>query len=170
MQVNPTWKQAFIGFGSNLGDGRENILEAWSRLGVLPGVETEKLSAPYMTAPIGMVSDNIFTNAVGRITTTLSCGELLDNLLRLEKSLGRDRAGGPDRTIDLDLLYYDETVLSIEGLSVPHPEIQNRLFVLLPMNELAPELIHPVLKRSTADMLARILSEGQAAEKASWQY
>ncbi len=164
---------AFIGLGSNRGEGKKNLLEAWRRLGSGPGLTPIAISSPYRTSPVAKpglapLADVPFTNAVGAITTGLAPEELLRRLLAVEKEMGRDRGQGPDRTIDLDLLYYDETCLATPDLTLPHPEIPRRLFVLLPLCEIAPDHVHPGNGRSSRRMLRELDPADQRAEKLSW--
>ncbi|MDH5298798.1 MAG: 2-amino-4-hydroxy-6-hydroxymethyldihydropteridine diphosphokinase [Desulfobulbaceae bacterium] len=134
---------AFIGLGSNLGDGRANLREAWRRLGKTAGVTPLTLSSPYLTAPVGMPSEQWFTNAVGAMETTLAPQPLLDLLLGIERAMGRDRSKGEDRIVDLDLLFYNDLVQNSATLVLPHPEFHRRLFVLAPLAELAPDHVDP---------------------------
>ena len=156
----------FIGLGSNLGDGRANLRQAWQRLGGLAGLTPLSLSHPYRSAPVNLVSDHWFTNAVGVCETRLPPQELLAGLMRTETAMGRDRALGQDRVIDLDILYYDDRVEQDAELTLPHPEIENRLFVLAPLAELAPDHRHPVNGRTSLEMRQRVT--GQAVEQLSW--
>lgn len=146
--------RAFIGLGSNLGDGRQNLLLAWRKLQEEAGVALA-LSPPFLTEPVGMKSDFLFTNAVGILETELTPDVLLEKMLAVEALLGRDRQKGKDRTVDLDLLYYDDVVMKKHALSLPHPEIENRLFVLAPLANVAPDHIHPVLGQTTREMLEK---------------
>lgn len=158
----------FIGLGSNLGDGRANLREAWQRLVGLDGVTGIALSQAYRSAPLGLESAHWFTNAVGVCETRLAPQTLLASLLRIESDMGRDRAAGRDRVIDLDLLYYDDLVLQEPGLTLPHPEIANRLFVLQPLTELAPEHRHPLNGRTSREMRQQVA--GQEVERlSSWE-
>ncbi len=146
-----------IGLGSNLGDGQENLLEAWSRLGRLEGVTAGGLSSPYRTEPVGMTSPHWFTNAVGWLETNFEPLELLRRLLALEQELGRVRpaagdAGPADRPVDLDLLFYGEQVHNSQELVLPHPGIEERLFVLEPLAEILPHLVHPGQGRSVRQL------------------
>lgn len=157
--------RAYIGLGSNLGDGRNNLLEAWHRLGEQPGVTPLALSSPYLTRPVAkpewlaagrLVGSQVFTNGVGSIDSLLTPLELLVVLQTIEIDMGRNRAGTVDRPIDLDLLYYDELLLDTVELILPHPEIQNRRFVLTPFTEVAPEHLHPRLGLTSRQMLAAL--------------
>jgi len=160
---------AFIGLGSNLGDGRANLREAWKRLGATQGITVLGLSSPYETAPVGMESAHWFTNAVGALDTGLGPTELLAVLLAVERSLGRDRAKGQDRTVDLDLLFYDDLILNTPELVLPHPEIPGRLFVLTPLEELAPDHLHPLSGRTIRQLRRERNQSGQEIRKSNWQ-
>jgi 2-amino-4-hydroxy-6-hydroxymethyldihydropteridine diphosphokinase len=134
---------AFIGLGSNLGDGKRTLQAAWEQLGRLQGVRLCALSHPYGTAPVDMESSNWFTNAVGKIETTLSVEELLGSLLALETAFGRtrdyDKTGYQDRSLDLDILCFGDKVVDSPNLTLPHPRMAHRLFVLVPFAEIAPD-------------------------------
>ncbi|MBU0731132.1 MAG: 2-amino-4-hydroxy-6-hydroxymethyldihydropteridine diphosphokinase [Proteobacteria bacterium] len=160
--------KAYLGFGSNLGTGKDNILAAWKKLGEIPGIRPHILSSPYRTEPVGMDSDNIFTNAAGLIDTDLACDLLLERLLAVETSMGRDRTKGRDRIIDLDLLLYDDIILTQKGLTIPHPELQHRFFVLAPLAEIAHDYYHPVLHRTIEELLNDISPSQRAGDKSSW--
>ena len=133
----------YIGMGSNLGDGKANLLGARERLGEEDGVTLGQLSSPYMTAPVDMTSQHWFTNSVGRFETRLNPLEVLRLLLLVEHEFGRMRKqkafGYQDRSLDLDLLYYDDLVMDSTELILPHPRIGDRLFVLVPLTEIAPD-------------------------------
>ncbi|MCK4837605.1 MAG: 2-amino-4-hydroxy-6-hydroxymethyldihydropteridine diphosphokinase [Desulfobulbaceae bacterium] len=170
---------AFIGLGSNLGDGRLNLQQAWQRLGEHVGITILALSSPYLTRPVTKESwakdgqrlaEQWFTNAAGVVETKLSPLELLGVMQAVEVQLGRDRQKTVDRTVDLDLIYYDERVSADEQLELPHPEIKNRLFVLAPLEELAPDRPHPVTGRTTRQM-RRDLPEsgGDDIRRLAWQ-
>jgi len=152
---------AFIGLGSNLGDGRRNLRAAWEQLGLQPGLQLLALSSPYLSSPVNKpewqaagrrLGKQLFTNAVGVLETRLTPLELLGVMHQVEKNLGRDRVRSPDRTIDLDLLYYDDLVLEGPDLVLPHPELAKRFFVLAPLEELAPDRPHPLLGLTTRQM------------------
>ena len=124
---------AFIGLGSNEGNSLRNLQVAWKKL-VGKGCGTLlSLSSPYRSEPVGVITENWFINAVGVLETHLSAQRLLSRMLAIEKEMGRNRSKGIDRTIDLDLLYYDDQIVSSADLMLPHPEIHNRHFVLLPL-------------------------------------
>jgi len=142
----------FIGLGSNLGDGRVNLIEAWKQIGSQAQITPLSLSSPYQSEPVGMETQTWFTNAVGALETTLAPAELLKELLLVEKGMGRNRLSGKDRVIDLDILYYDDLILHSHDLDIPHPEMHKRLFVLAPLEELTPNHIHPVLQQSSRHM------------------
>lgn len=155
---------AYIGLGANLGNCRENLLQAWAKLGAVKGVKLRALSSPYMSEPVGMESENWFINAVGSLHTSLEPLELLREMFVIEKGLGRKRIlnGIPeDRCLDLDLLYWDDLVSDDPFITLPHPEIANRLFVLKPLAEIAPELCHPVTGKTTEEMMRDLLSKEQ---------
>ena len=133
---------AFIGFGSNLGNGRQLILSAWKRLAIEERVAPCQLSSLYETEAVGMTSQSLFTNGVGMVETELGPLELLHLLLQVETEHGRLRdvhvSGYQDRFLDLDLLYFGDTVFSSSELNLPHPHIASRLFVLAPLAQIAP--------------------------------
>jgi 2-amino-4-hydroxy-6-hydroxymethyldihydropteridine diphosphokinase len=160
-------QQAFIGLGSNLGDGQGNLIDAWQRLGKITGINLIRLSSPYRTEPIGMDTEHWFTNAVGEICTSLSPTELLETMLAIETKMGRDRTLTQDRPVDLDLLYYGDLMLQSHTLTVPHPQIAHRLFVLAPLAEIAPAHVHPVLGRTSLDLCSAL--RGQTVERQEWQ-
>jgi len=140
--------EAYIGMGSNLGDGISILSRAWQSLGENAEIKCLVLSSPFKTAPVDMSSHHWFTNAVGRVATHLAPAELLQEMLRLEASFGRKRDaksfGYQDRALDLDLLYYDDLLMDTPDLTVPHPRIKDRLFVLAPLLELAPDHKDPL--------------------------
>ena len=134
--------KAFVGLGSNIGDGKSTLQNAWQALGSIEGIVLDGLSAPYMTAPVDMTSQHWFTNAVGRLKVSLAPRELLLAMFEVETSFGRARNnhsfGYQDRSLDLDLLYYGDVIMDTPELTLPHPHIGNRLFVLVPFVELDP--------------------------------
>jgi 2-amino-4-hydroxy-6-hydroxymethyldihydropteridine diphosphokinase len=172
--------QVFIGMGSNLGDSRTTLLEAWQAIGEADGVECRELSSPYLTAPVDMSSQHWFTNAVGRLGVTLPPLRLLECLMEVEASFGRNRKKGNfgyrDRTLDLDILYYGDLVLDVPELIIPHPRIADRLFVLVPLVELDPGFIDTVsgrtaekMKNSLMDQMEKSGRAKQEIIKSSWK-
>jgi 2-amino-4-hydroxy-6-hydroxymethyldihydropteridine diphosphokinase len=146
---------AYIGLGANLGDRRSNILRAVDLLRLEPGVASVELSSLHETRPIGgPPGQGMYLNAAAGVDTTLEADALLRTLLAIEARLGRERSHkwGP-RTIDLDILLFDDQVIATPDLRVPHPLMHERRFVLAPLAEIAPGVIHPVRKRSIAEML-----------------
>lgn len=170
--------RAYIGLGSNLGDGRDNLREAWRRLGERAGVALLALSSPYLSKPVAkaawlaagkVVAEGMFTNGVGMLESGLSPRELLKVMQEIELDMGRDRGQTVNRIIDLDLLYYDDLVLTGEDLCLPHPELQRRRFVLAPLAELAPDQRHPLLNLTSRQMLDGLaVSEDDAVQRLDW--
>jgi 2-amino-4-hydroxy-6-hydroxymethyldihydropteridine diphosphokinase len=171
---------AYIGLGSNLGDGNRILQDAWRRIGAAEGVWTVALSHPYRTAPVGMESSNQFTNAVGMLETILSAHGLLNLLLQIESAFGRRRdpsaTGYQDRPLDLDILCFGELVLTTPELVLPHPRLDDRLFVLAPFAEIAPDFQvlpqTPTIARRCADLRARLRAgqiPGQEIKKQEWE-
>lgn len=161
---------AYIGLGCNLGDCRKKLLQAWARLGAARGVKLLDLSNPYRSEPVGMESKNWFINAVGSVQTSLEPEELLVEMQAVEAGLGRKRSlqGQPeDRTVDLDLLYWDDRLSHDPKVLLPHPEIANRLFVLFPLAEVGPDLIHPVFAKTTVEMLRQCKTKQEEAGSGS---
>ncbi|HVM17693.1 MAG TPA: 2-amino-4-hydroxy-6-hydroxymethyldihydropteridine diphosphokinase [Gaiellaceae bacterium] len=136
---------AYVGLGSNLGDRERTLRRALELLADLPGVDLVTVSRFRDTDPVGYEDQPRFLNAVAALETTLPPRELLDRLLAVERELGRTRGGprfGP-RTIDLDLLLHGDRVVDEPGLTVPHPRLHERAFVLEPLAELDPHLVVP---------------------------
>ncbi|MCA1597507.1 MAG: 2-amino-4-hydroxy-6-hydroxymethyldihydropteridine diphosphokinase [Chloroflexi bacterium] len=143
----------YIALGANLSDRAATLRAAIERLGALGVVEA--VSPFFDTAPVGYTEQPRFLNAVARLRTGLPPRELLRELLEIEASLGRVRTvrWGP-RVIDLDLLLYDDDIIDEPDLVVPHPRLHERRFVLEPLAALAPDLAHPILKRTVSALLA----------------
>jgi 2-amino-4-hydroxy-6-hydroxymethyldihydropteridine diphosphokinase len=138
--------RAFVGLGSNLGDRERTLDRAVAALRRLPGTSVRAVSSFRDTAPVGIVDQPRFLNGAVELETRLPPRELLDALLEIERSLGRDRAGVPpggQRTLDLDLLLYGGEKIDEPGLRVPHPRLAERRFVLEPLVELDPALEVP---------------------------
>jgi len=152
---------AYIALGSNLGDRELNLLRAVAEIGKLPESKVSALSSFYETSPVGVTDQPPFFNAVLRLATKLSPHDLLTRLQHIENVVFRRtrsiRWGA--RTIDLDLLLYGAEVINDTGLTIPHPRMAERRFVLQPLQDIAPGLIHPVLGSSVAELLAALNSE-----------
>lgn len=136
----------YLGLGSNLGDRRENMAQAVKRLNAGPDLTVLRTSSIYETAPWGLTEQPDFLNMVAEIATTLPPMELLDRVKDLEQELGRERGPrfGP-RPIDVDILLYGNQVVDEVDLQIPHANLHLRAFALVPLAELAPEFLHPVL-------------------------
>jgi 2-amino-4-hydroxy-6-hydroxymethyldihydropteridine diphosphokinase len=142
----------YVGLGSNLGDRVANLREAVQRLSAI--IKIEKASQLYVAAPLGYVRDDAFVNAVVCGRTTLKPLELLEMMQAIEAAMGR-RPGvqyGP-RPIDLDMLFYDAVQMETRKLTIPHPRLAQRAFVLRPLVEIAPDLMHPVLYYTVLQLL-----------------
>jgi 2-amino-4-hydroxy-6-hydroxymethyldihydropteridine diphosphokinase len=140
---------------------------ALEQLATLPSTALTKVSSFYETEPVGVSDQPWYLNAVAQLDTDLTPGQLMWNLQRVERALGRVRRErwGP-RTIDLDLLLAGDGVIDEPGLKVPHPELLNRAFVLVPLVEIDPLLVHPVTGETLLQQLAR-LGSGQSVHRAS---
>jgi len=140
---------AYIGVGSNMGDRNKNILSAKKEINKSTFSNVIEISKLYETEPVGYLEQDYFLNCVFKVSTILNPEELLQLLLETEKILKRKRIihWGP-RTIDLDILFYDNYIISSPNLIIPHPRLHERMFVIKPLCDLAPDLIHPVLKES----------------------
>ncbi|NJD54988.1 MAG: 2-amino-4-hydroxy-6-hydroxymethyldihydropteridine diphosphokinase [Nitrospirae bacterium] len=141
-----------IGIGSNIGDRQENCREAIRQLG-LQGVKVIKESSMIETEPWGVADQPRFINMAVEAETALMPSQLFIILKNIEKDMGRTAAvrWGP-RVIDLDILFYDDMVLDSPELKIPHPYLQERPFVLIPLAEIAPEKVHPVLKKTMREL------------------
>jgi 2-amino-4-hydroxy-6-hydroxymethyldihydropteridine diphosphokinase len=148
---------AYIALGANIpspaGTPRQTLGAAVVRLAELGRITAK--SSYYETAPVGFADQPTFLNAAIAIETQLEPRTLLDHLLEIERSFGRDRSHGISngpRTLDLDLLLYGDRILDTDVLQLPHPRMAQRSFVLLPMAEIAPELLHPQLQKSMSQL------------------
>ena len=150
--------RVFIGIGSNEGERFDSISTAIGLLGAVPGVRVAQMAMIIETEPVGGPPQDPYLNTVVELETSRPPRELLDALQRIERRLGRvpsPQRWSP-RPIDLDLLLYDEQVIEEPGLSVPHPRMHERRFVLEPLAQLAPEAVHPLLRRTVASLCANL--------------
>lgn len=164
--LEPGWHLAYIGLGANLGDPVAQLKEALARLRQMPEIRVLRVSSFYRTPPVGVVNQPWFVNAVAAVATTLAPLALLEVLLQIEAALGRVRLErwGP-RLVDLDLLLYNSLIMTTPRLTLPHPEMHRRAFVLVPLAEIAPQAYHPVVGRTVAELAAALPAADKAALK-----
>lgn len=144
---------AYIALGSNLGDKEGNLQRALALMQER-GMDIVKTSTFISTEPYGVTDQPTFLNGVCQVRTSLEPLELLHTLLTIEQEMGRVRLRHwGERNIDLDLLLYEDVVMDTEDLKLPHPDMQNRDFVLVPLVEIAPQLVHPTLGKSMSELL-----------------
>ena len=160
VKINRFWHTAYLGLGSNMGDKQAYLDGAVKALNEARGCEVEKVSTYLVTKPYGGVEQDDFLNACLRLRTLLPPQELLDRMHDIEQAAHRERTihWGP-RTLDLDILLYDDEVLETETLVIPHPELHLREFVLRPMAEIAPWKRHPILGKTMAQLAAEVCGE-----------
>ena len=158
--MDPPWRPAYVALGSNLDRPRERVAEAFGRLAALPSTRVEARSRDYLTRPMGPQDQPDFVNAVGGLLTRLPAHGLLDALLDIERAMGRNRQErwGP-RIIDLDLIWMIGSVVDEPGLTLPHPGVSARNFVLYPLNDVAPTLVIPGHGR-VLDLASRVGGDG----------
>lgn len=154
---------AYVGLGANLGEPRRQVEQALRELGGIPRTRVVKASSLYRSAPVGYASQPEFVNAVAQVETGLTAAQLLAELQAIETRHGRSRSfANAPRTLDLDLLLFGQAVLAQRNLTLPHPRMHERAFVLVPLVEIAPEVTLPGLGKA-ADLLRSCA--GQQVEK-----
>ena len=153
--------RCYVGLGSNLGDREAFLVGARAALAATPGVSVVAASRLYETEPVGPPQDR-YLNAVVALDTTLAAQALLERLLELERQAGRRR--GPERnaprTLDLDLLLFGDLCLDTPELTLPHPRLHERAFVLVPLAEIAADVVHPRLHVRVRDLAERVQGAG----------
>lgn len=161
LKENAQINRAYLSLGSNLGNKAENIQNAVALLSERAG-EVIKVSSNYETEPDGFISENTFVNIALALDTRLDAFSLLDVCEQIEKELGREHKSVnlnySDRVIDIDILYFNNMQLATDRLTLPHPRMHKRTFVLEPLAEIAPKMRHPILGMNTAKMLKQIKS------------
>jgi dihydroneopterin aldolase/2-amino-4-hydroxy-6-hydroxymethyldihydropteridine diphosphokinase len=157
VKICRSWHKAYLALGSNMGDKEGYIRQALQSMDANPEIRVGKCSTLIRTAPYGGVEQDDFLNGAVEIETLLPPLELLEELHRLEQNANRERKihWGP-RTLDLDILLYDNDIISVEQLMVPHPDMLNRTFVLEPMAEIAPCLRHPLEGKTMVQLLKEL--------------
>lgn len=159
VEITRKWHTVYLSLGTNMGDKKKNLLEAIGKIGKLENTKVTSQSTILETEPFGYTEQDMFLNACIEIKTLFTPQELLEKLLNIELEMGRVRTikWGP-RIIDIDILFFDDEIIQDKNLAVPHPWISERMFVLEPLCEIAPNLIHP-LERKPVATLKRILEK-----------
>ncbi len=159
-------KTAYIGIGSNMADPRGNCLEAVKKIGGIGGCRVESVSALYLTEPVGVRDQEWYVNGALCLSTGLSPFDLIGRLLEIEADMGRVRTmkWGP-RIIDLDILLFGQDIINDAALTVPHPMMHLRRFVMAPMVDLAPDLMHPVLLKTMIELYRELPQDGQVIKR-----
>ncbi|MBW2707898.1 MAG: 2-amino-4-hydroxy-6-hydroxymethyldihydropteridine diphosphokinase [Deltaproteobacteria bacterium] len=158
-------ESAYIGIGSNIGRKTDHCQRAIFLMGRLEGCSVRAKSPFYRTEPVGVEGQDPYVNGVVIVDTDLSAGMLLKRLLEIEADMGRVRRKKWDaRVIDLDILLFGSRIIKTPDLIVPHPLMHLRRFVLTPLLQVAPDLVHPVLRRSIRELAGLLPEDGQAVE------
>ena len=154
---------AYLSIGSNLGNREQNLGDAIQKLGLIGTVLS--VSSLYETEPVEFTDQPMFLNSAVALETSASPARLIEELIAIEKGMGRERTQrkGP-RPVDLDILLFADQIVNTDELTIPHPAMQHRRFVLEPLAEIAPEVVHPVLKKTVRELLQQ-LPAGQSVRR-----
>ncbi|WP_291569173.1 MULTISPECIES: 2-amino-4-hydroxy-6-hydroxymethyldihydropteridine diphosphokinase [unclassified Clostridium] len=160
IEIERQWHKAYIAVGSNLGDKEKNIKDALEIINNSKHTKINKIANYYNTEPVGYTDQDEFLNTAIEVKTLLTPQNLMKFLLDVEKSLKRERIikYGP-RTLDLDVIFYDDLINSDEEIIIPHPRMEERLFVLNPLCDIAPYKLHPILNKRIIDIRESILKD-----------
>jgi len=158
-------KTVYLGIGTNLGEREENLRQAIEMIRLHIGI-VKRISSVYETEPWGFQSINNFLNMAVEVSTKLSPSGLLGRVLMIEAMMGRLREGKgySSRIIDIDILLYEERIIETKALVVPHPKIRERKFVLVPLSEIAAEVVHPVAGKSIQELLKGCKDESKVVK------
>lgn len=151
---------AYLCLGSNLGEREKNLTQALSLLS--QEINLEKVSPVYETKPVGYKEQPLFLNLACQIITDLNPRELLRLAKTIERKMGRapGRQINSPRLIDIDILFYDNRIIETQDLTIPHPRLPQRAFVLIPLADIAPKLVHPVLGKNIAELASNVQGTG----------
>ena len=160
IEIDRLWHTAYIGMGSNMGNKLENIMNAIAKINESIYTRVTRISESYETKPVGYTEQDNFVNSSIQVRTLLTPVELIRFLLKVEAELKRERIikWGP-RTIDLDVLLYDDIITSFEEIIIPHPRMHERMFVLKPLKDIAPYVMHPILNKRIIELEEQLSKE-----------
>ncbi len=167
-RIDPAVATIYVGLGSNVGNRIQNLRQAIQM--VRPDIVVDRISPVYETSPVGFLDQRDFFNVVFEAHTSLTPEKTLEALTSIEKKLGRVASVryGP-RTIDLDLLFYDDAILHTAELTVPHPRLHERAFVLVPLSDIAPDFLHPVMRKTVRELCDMLQDKNQTVHLAGEQ-